>query len=117
MNRVRKVAIAKPVTKVEATAYADPENEAALVAALSALIRGKTVIVVAHRLATIRDADQILVFDRGRLAEAGRHDDLMARGGTYARLWQGYEQAQQWVLGEHATASAPAPVEIAGETR
>jgi ATP-binding cassette subfamily B protein len=84
----------------EATAYADPENEAALVAALSALIQGKTVIVVAHRLATIRDADQILVFDRGRLAEKGRHDDLVARGGTYAGLWQGYEQTQRWALGE-----------------
>ncbi len=100
----------------EATAYADPENEAALVAALSALIRGKTVIVVAHRLATIRDADQILVFDRGRLAESGRHDDLVATGGTYARLWQGYEQAQHWALGEHAAAHQAGPGEIAPET-
>jgi len=96
----------------EATAYADPENEAALVAALSALIRGKTVIVVAHRLATIRDADQILVFDRGRLVESGRHHELVTAGGTYARLWQGYERVQHWALGEHTAPSASA----AGET-
>lgn len=82
----------------EATAYADPENEAALVVALSELMRGKTVIMVAHRLATIRDADQILVFDKGRLAEAGRHEDLVVANGTYARLWRSYEQAQIWAL-------------------
>ncbi|WPL17094.1 Iron import ATP-binding/permease protein IrtA [Thiorhodovibrio winogradskyi] len=90
----------------EATAHADPENEAALVAALSALIRGKTVIVVAHRLATIRDADQILVFDRGRLTEAGRHQALVTAGGAYARLWRGYERAQHWALGEQVAATA-----------
>ncbi|MFJ5483620.1 ABC transporter ATP-binding protein [Pectobacterium actinidiae] len=82
----------------EATAFADPENEAALVAALSNLMRGKTVLMVAHRLSTIRDADQILVFDQGRLAERGRHDALVAQGGVYARLWRNYEQAQNWAL-------------------
>jgi len=82
----------------EATAFADPENEAALVAALSNLMRGKTVLMVAHRLSTIRDADRILVFDRGRLAEHGRHDALVAQGGVYARLWHNYEKAQNWAL-------------------
>ncbi len=86
----------------EATAFADPENEAALIEALSVLMRGKTVIMVAHRLSTIRDADQILVFDQGRLAEQGRHDTLAASGGVYARLWRHYETAQHWSLG-HAT--------------
>lgn len=87
----------------EATAFADPENEAALVAALSNLMRGKTVLMVAHRLSTIRDADQILVFDQGRLAERGRHGALVAQGGVYARLWNSYEQAQDWALmGERA---------------
>ena len=87
----------------EATAFADPENEAALVAALSNLMRGKTVLMVAHRLSTIRDADQILVFDQGRLAERGRHDALVAQGGVYARLWNNYEKAQDWaLLGERA---------------
>jgi ATP-binding cassette subfamily B protein len=82
----------------EATAFADPENEAALVAALSNLMRDKTVLMVAHLLSTIRDADQILVFDQGCLVERGRHDALVARGGVYARLWNSYEQAQNWAL-------------------
>ncbi|TBU99871.1 ABC transporter ATP-binding protein [Stutzerimonas kirkiae] len=87
----------------EATAFADPENEAALVAALANLVRGKTVLMVAHRLSTIRDADQILVFDRGRLVERGRHDTLVAEEGVYARLWRNYERAQHWALaGERA---------------
>ncbi|MFC0708274.1 ABC transporter ATP-binding protein [Azorhizophilus paspali] len=87
----------------EATAFADPENEAALVAALSNLMRGKTVLMVAHRLSTIRGSDQILVFDQGRLAERGRHDALVAQGGVYARLWNNYEKAQDWaLLGEQA---------------
>lgn len=82
----------------EATAFADPENEAALVLALSHLMRGKTVLMVAHRLATIRDADQILVFEQGRLVEQGRHADLLAQAGCYARLWQAGERAGHWTL-------------------
>ncbi len=82
----------------EATAFADPENEAALLAALSHLMRGKTVLMIAHRLSTIRDADQILVFDRGRLRELGRHEQLVANGNVYARLWGHYERAQGWAL-------------------
>jgi ATP-binding cassette subfamily B protein IrtA len=82
----------------EATAFADPENEAALVQALSALMRGKTVIMVAHRLSTIRDADQILVMDRGRIVERGRHAQLLDQHGLYARLWASHEQAQHWAL-------------------
>ncbi|MBZ9558533.1 MULTISPECIES: ABC transporter ATP-binding protein [unclassified Modicisalibacter] len=84
----------------EATAFADPENEAALVSALSQLMQGKTVIMVAHRLATIRDADLILVLDEGHLIESGRHQVLVERGGTYARLWHSYEMAQHWSLGQ-----------------
>ncbi|MBN3253080.1 ABC transporter ATP-binding protein [Pectobacterium brasiliense] len=83
----------------EPTAFADPENEAALLAALGILMRGKTVIMVAHRLSTIRDADQIMVFDRGQLSESGRHDVLLAAQGRYSELWRHYEQAQNWALG------------------
>jgi len=82
----------------EATAFADPENEAAIVAALSQLMRGKTVLMVAHRLSTIRDADQILVFERGRLCENGQHHTLLEKEGVYARLWESYQQAQNWAL-------------------
>lgn len=96
----------------EATAFADPENEAALVAALSVLMRGKTVLMVAHRLSTIRDADQILVFDRGALAESGRHDALLAQDGVYARLWRHYRQARHWTLPRRQPAP---PVGATGE--
>ncbi|MBN3230930.1 ABC transporter ATP-binding protein [Pectobacterium brasiliense] len=83
----------------EPTAFADSENEAALLAALGVLMQGKTVIMVAHRLSTIRDADQIMVFDRGQLSESGRHDVLLAAQGRYSELWRHYEQAQNWALG------------------
>lgn len=85
----------------EATAFADPENEAALVRALSQLMRGKTVLIVAHRLSTMRDADQILVFDKGHLVEHGPHDAIVAQNGTYTRLWTHYERARNWSLDTH----------------
>lgn len=97
----------------EATAFADPENEAALVVALSALMRGKTVLMVAHRLPTICDADQILVFDRGTLAESGSHAALMAQDGVYTRLWRHYWRARQWTLPASPLAF---PAGMTGET-
>ena len=90
----------------EATAFADPENEAALIAALANLMKGRTVIIIAHRLSTIRDADQIVVLDYGRVVEIGRHDGLAAAGGVYARLWDSYERARGWTLGSGAAAKA-----------
>lgn len=72
----------------EATASVDSESQYEIHRALSRLTRGRTVIAVAHRLATIRHADQILVLDGGRIVERGRHDDLAARGGLYAALWR-----------------------------
>jgi ATP-binding cassette subfamily B protein len=71
----------------EATAALDPDSEAAVQDALATLAVGKTVIVIAHRLHTIAGADQILVLDGGRLVERGGHDELLARGGLYARMW------------------------------
>ncbi|MEN2977178.1 ABC transporter ATP-binding protein [Tistrella bauzanensis] len=85
----------------EATAFADAGNEAALMAGLAALMSGRTVIVVAHRLSTIRDADRILVLDRGRLVEAGSHAALLDENGLYARLWRAHERARGWTIGGH----------------
>jgi len=83
----------------EATAYADPENEHEMQLALRALMKDKTVLVIAHRLATIRDADQILVMENGKIVERGRHEALFAAGGVYTRMWHSYRQAAEWHMG------------------
>ncbi len=82
----------------EATAFADAENEAAIIKALSHLMKERTVLMIAHRLSTIRGADQILVFNHGRLDDCGKHDELVSKAGVYARLWSHYERAQDWRL-------------------
>ncbi|WP_345588385.1 ABC transporter ATP-binding protein [Streptomyces marokkonensis] len=71
----------------EATAYADPHSEALIQDALSALAAGRTLLVIAHRLSTVRSADRIVVLEDGRVTEQGRHDDLLAARGRYATLW------------------------------
>jgi ATP-binding cassette subfamily B protein len=76
----------------------DPLNERAIQRAVAALERGRTVIVVAHRLRSIADADQIIVVDGGRIVEKGRHDTLLRQGGLYASLWQAQERAAGWRL-------------------
>jgi ATP-binding cassette subfamily B protein IrtA len=72
----------------EATAFVDPESEASIYDALSALVGGRTVLFIAHRLHTVVDADHILVLDNGTVAEHGNHTELRAREGLYARLWR-----------------------------
>jgi len=71
----------------EATAHLDSENESAVQAALAIALQGRTSIVVAHRLSTIRQADQILVIDDGRVVQRGTHEELIATGGVYADLY------------------------------
>ena len=82
----------------EATANVDPENEKELMEAISELTREKTVIMIAHRLKTVRHADQILVVDKGRIVQRGTHDELMKQDGIYRRFISGREQAVGWKL-------------------
>ncbi|PJE24437.1 MAG: hemin ABC transporter ATP-binding protein [Mycobacterium sp.] len=84
----------------ESTASADPENEARIQDALSEVAGGRTVLVIAHRLSTIRGADNIVVLDGGRIAESGKHADLLAAGGSYARLWQQERNAERGIIGQ-----------------
>lgn len=77
----------------EATAYADPENEALVERAISELVAGKTLVTIAHRLSTITGADQIIVMDAGRIIAQGRHGDLLASCPLYARMWADHGNA------------------------
>ena len=101
----QRVAIARALLKNapvvlldEATAALDAVNEAAVSGAIHELARDRTVVVVAHRLSTVLDADQILVLDDGRITARGRHDQLVNAGGTYARFWEERLRARGWQL-------------------
>ena len=83
----------------EATAFADPENEAELQKAINHLIKGKTLIVIAHRLSTIKQLDNIAVIVNGKLAELGKHDELLAKRGRYNDMWQAHIRAKSFKIG------------------
>ena len=82
----------------EATASVDPENEAELQAAISSLTKGKTLILIAHRLKTVRNADQILVLNGGHIVQRGTHEELIAQPGLYADFVHVRAQANSWKL-------------------
>ena len=114
----QRLAIARAILKGapivvldEATAYADPENEVALQDALSRLVAGRTVLIIAHRLSTVAGADQTLVMDEGRIVERGRHEQLIAEGGLYARMWEAFSEASGIAL----TGGPSAAASLAGE--
>ena len=86
------------VYKHEATASLDPENEVLIQNAISHLIRGKTVLVIAHRLRTVADADQILVLNHGYIEETGNHEQLMAKNGLYHHLYEIQRKSQEWAV-------------------
>jgi len=86
----------------EATASVDATAEHSIQRAIDHLVRDKTVIVIAHRLRTVRRAHQIIVLEQGRVCEQGQHDELIESGGTYARLWEEQQQARGWKIGRTA---------------
>ncbi len=99
----QRVALARAILKNapivvldEATAFADPENEALIQKAFKALTKDRTVIMIAHRLSTVVGADKIIVLDNGRVAEEGNHDELKQKNGMYSRMWADYNQAVKW---------------------
>ncbi len=99
----QRIAIARAVLKNtpviildEATAFADPDNEAQVQAAFSQLARGKTVIMIAHRLSTVAGADKIYVISDGKIAESGGREQLCEKNGLFAKMWKDYQTSIQW---------------------
>ena len=99
----QRIAIARAMLKNapilildEATAFADPDNEAKVQAAFARLAKGKTVLMIAHRLSTVANADCIYVVQDGQIAESGTKDELCAQNGLFARMWQEYQASVQW---------------------
>ena len=99
----QRIAIARAMLKNapillldEATAFADPDNEARVQAAFAQLAKGKTVIMIAHRLSTVANADCIYVVQDGQIVESGTKDELCAQNGLFARMWQDYQASVQW---------------------
>ena len=82
----------------EATAFADPENERLIQEALRKLAKGKTVLMIAHRLTSIVNADEILVVENGEIVERGTHNELIEKSGVYAKMWAEYQQSTTWTL-------------------
>lgn len=105
----QRIAIARAILKDspviildEATAFSDPENEYLIQKSFENLTKNKTVIMIAHRLSTVRDADRILVMQDGELVESGNHEALYEKGGRYRKLWDSYAQTLEWKVGETA---------------
>ena len=107
----QRIAIARAILKNapilildEATAFADPDNEVLIQQALSALSKGKTVIMIAHRLSSITDTDCIYVLQDGKIAESGTHSKLIERNGIFTRMWKNYSEAAEWRIAKEAKA-------------
>ena len=106
----QRIAIARAMLKDapivvldEATAFADPENEHQIQKAFETLTRNKTVLMIAHRLSTVQNADSIIVLNEGKIAEQGSHSALLEKNGVYAAMWADYQRSAQWKVGKEAT--------------
>lgn len=82
----------------EATAYADPENEYQMQLALQELIKNKTVLIIAHRLITIKNANKIEVINGGKIEAEGTHDELLQKSKTYSAMWDAYTLSSDWQI-------------------
>ena len=107
----QRIAIARAILKNapilildEATAFADPDNEVRVQQALSALSKGKTVIMIAHRLSSITDADCIYVLQDGEIVESGTHSGLIERNGIFTKMWKNYSEAAEWKIAKEVNA-------------
>ena len=103
----QRIALARAILKDapivvldEATAFADPENEHQIQKAFETLTRNKTVLMIAHRLSTVQNADNIIVLSEGKIAEQGSHSALIAKNGVYAAMWADYQRSAQWKVGK-----------------
>lgn len=103
----QRIALARAILKDapivvldEATAFADPENEHQIQKAFEVLTENKTVLMIAHRLSTVQDADSIIVLNDGKIVEQGRHDSLLAQNGIYASMWEDYQRSARWKVGK-----------------
>ncbi|BDZ81022.1 ABC transporter ATP-binding protein [Claveliimonas bilis] len=106
----QRIAIARAILKNapilildEATAFADPDNEVRVGQALSVLSKGKTVIMIAHRLSSITDADCIYVLRDGKIAESGTHEELIAQNGIFTHMWKNYSEAAKWKIAKEVS--------------
>ena len=103
----QRIALARAILKDapivvldEATAFADPENEHQIQKAFEVLTKNKTVLMIAHRLSTVQDADSIIVLSSGKITEQGSHASLLARHGIYAAMWEEYRRSARWRVGK-----------------
>ena len=106
----QRIALARAILKDapivvldEATAFADPENEHQIQKAFEVLTKNKTVLMIAHRLSTVQNADSIIVLKDGKIAEQGGHESLLAQHGVYAAMWEDYQHSARWKVGKEET--------------
>jgi ABC transporter len=103
----QRIALARAILKDapiivldEATAFADPQNEHQIQKGFETLMKGKTVVMIAHRLSTVKNADKIIVLEEGEIREQGTHNELLAKNGLYAKMWTDYQSSVEWKVGK-----------------